>query len=97
MADITLNEFINIIPIILSSDKFSSDIINFTKIKLYLILIDLEDKTELIKSFKFFIDFIKIPNKIMEYLIELLNSNAGKEIKREILFCLGNYFSTGKK
>ena len=95
--NISLDEFINIIPIIFSSDKFSLDIKNLTKVKLYFLLIGLEDKTSLIKSLKLFIDFITIPNKIMEYLIGLLNSEADREIKREIIFCLGNYFSTGKK
>ena len=97
LEDISLDGFIKIIPVIFSTKKISSEIKNITINKLYNFLNKIENKTGLIKSFKLFVDFIYLPNKMLEYLITLLKEKINDEIYKEIIFFLGNYFSTGKK
>ena len=94
LENISLNEFINIIPNIFSAKKISKEIKEETKKKLFIILKESEDKAYIINSFKYFIDFIIIPNKYLEYLISLLKNENSREIYKEIIFILGNYFST---
>ena len=96
LENINQNDFINMINNVFSTKKISNKIKEMTKEKLYLILIETDNKITLIKSFKFFIDFIILPNKILDYLISLLKNEINKDLYDEIIFCLGNYFSTNK-
>ncbi len=97
ITNIKQDEFIKILQTIFSTKKISNDIKKMTKDKLDILLIESDNKIELIKSFKTFIDFVILPNKILEYLILLLKSEINVEMYNEILFIFGNYFSTNKK
>ena len=62
--------------------------------QLEIILVRTQNKLNLIKSFKTFIDHVDLTNKILEYLISLLfQDNTNLEMYKEIMFILGNYFS----
>ena len=93
---IKLDEFINIIPVILSSKDISNKIKELALTKLYNLLLKAENKIEILKTFKFFIDYIVLPNKMIQYLISLLKDKKDFEVYKEILFIFGNYFSTKK-
>ena len=97
LNNINQEEFIKILYAIFSTKKISNNIKKMTKEKLYIFLIESNNKIEMIKSFKKFIDFIKLPNNLLEYLIVLLQSGISLELHKEIMFILGNYFSTDKK
>ena len=97
LKNINQNEFVKIIYSIFSSKKISTNIKKMTKEKLYILLIESDNKLELLKSFKKFIDFIKLPDNLLEYLIVLLQNDINAEMHKEIIFILGNYFSTNKK
>ena len=94
IKNIYLDEFIKIIPIVLSTKQISEKIKKLTLIKLYVMLRETDDKIKLLKSFKLFVDFIILPDKILEYLISLIKENNNPEIYNETIFFLGNYFST---
>ena len=98
--NIEQNKFIEVIKTIFSTKKISSIIKEITLEKLYFNLIEIDNKKELIKSFKFFVDFIILPNELLEYLISFLENNIehqDHELYSEIIFILGNYFSINKK
>ena len=97
LKDINQNEFIKISYSIFSTKKISNNIKKMTKEKLYILLIESDNKLELLKSFKKFIDFIILPDKLLDYLIVLLQNEISVEMYKEIIFILGNYFSTIKK
>ena len=98
--NIEQNKFIEVIKTIFSTKKISSIIKEITLEKLYFKLIEIDNKKELIKSFKFFVDFIILPNELLEYLISFLENGIEQqdhELYSEIIFILGNYFSINKK
>ena len=64
-------EFINIIQIVFPSKKISNKIKQMTKERLYTILKGTNNKLNLIKSFKIFVDYIQIPDQILDYLKDL--------------------------
>ena len=97
LADINQDEFIKMIEDIILSKKINNTIKKMTLDKLYMMLIETENKINIIKSFKLFFDFIIIPDELFEYLINLLNSQISPEMYKEIMFCFGNYFSGNKK
>ena len=98
LMNISQKEFIKMIQTIFSTKKISNKIKKLTKEKLYYNLIEADNKIEIIKSFKFFIDFIILPDELLEYLISFLeNEIDNHELYNEIIFVLGNYFSTNKK
>lgn len=99
----TLNkvEFIELSSKILSISNISYNIKNITLKALYNIIIkdkSKENKIKIFKSFKFFIDKIKIPDILLTYLISYLKSenNDNDAINKEIIFFLGIYFSITK-
>ena len=51
---------------------------------------------DILKSFKIFVDWIKIPNKFLELLLNILKNEKEGEIYNEIIYFLGNYFSIKK-
>ena len=98
LNNVDQKEFIKMIQTIFSTKKISIKIKQKTKEKLYYYLIEADNKIELIKSFKFFIDFIILPDELLEYLISFLeNEIDNRELYNEIIFVLGIYFSTNKK
>ena len=98
LNNVDQKEFIKMIQTIFSTKKISIKIKQKTKEKLYYYLIEADNKIELIKSFKFFIDFIILPDELLEYLISFLeNEIDNPELYNEIIFLLGIYFSTNKK
>ena len=97
LVDINQDEFIKMIEDIFSAKKIQDTIKKMTLDKLYMMLIETENKINIIKSFKFFFDFIIIPDELFEYLINLLKSQISPEMYKEIMFCFGNYFSGNKK
>ncbi len=99
----TLNkeEFIELSSKILSNNNISYNIKNITLKTLYNIITkdkSKEYKIKIFKSFKFFIDKIKIPDILITYLISYLKkeNNDDDVINKEIVFFLGIYFSITK-
>ena len=93
-------EFINIIQIVFPSKKISNKIKQMTKERLLIILKGTKNKLNLIKSFKIFVDYIQIPDQILDYLKDLLQNQKTAEtaeMHREIIFILGIYFSINVK
>ena len=87
-------EFINIIQRVLVSKKISNVIKEMTMKQLEIILVRTQNKLNLVKSFKTFIDHVELTNKILEYLISLLfQDNINLEMYKEIIFIFCNYFS----
>ena len=89
--NIEQNKFIEVIKTIFSTKKISSIIKEITLEKLYFNLIEIDNKKELIKSFKFFVDFIILPNELLEYLISFLENNIehqDHELYSEIIFSI---------
>ena len=97
IINISSTEFIEYIKIIFPTKKISKQIKEATKTKLYEILVRTNNKLNLLKSFKYFIDFIELPSKILEYLVSILQYEISPEMYKEIMFILGIYFSTTKK
>ena len=91
------NEFINISESIFTTNKIPKEIKNLTKVFLYIILKGTNNKLNVIKSFKFFVDFIELSDNLLDYLLSLLQYEKEGEMYREIIFILGNYFSTNTK
>ena len=94
---INIEEIIKISPKILINKRISYSIKKLTLFNLYKSIQDPHNQLlDIIKSFKLFIDWIKIPDNLLEYLIYLLEKEENKEIYNEIIFFLGNYFSIKK-
>lgn len=99
LKEINLEELIIYIPDVLIN-KFLSEFHNITFNKLYSLLkneIKDENILLILKSFKFFVDYIELPDSLIELLISLLQrenkKEINKEINKEIIYIIGNYFS----
>ena len=97
ILNITSIEFKKFIEIIFPIKKISKELKDATKKKLYEILVRTKNKLYLLQSFKSFIDFIELPNEILEYLVTFLQHEISPEMYREIMLIFGIYFSTTKK
>ena len=91
-------DIINIIPNILIAKNISYSIKKLALFHLYkLIKLYNDDKLlNILKCFKLFIDWIKIPDNLIEYLINLLKKEISNKIYKEIILILGNYSSIKK-
>ena len=81
---------------ILIDKKITHIIKESTLMYLYEIISKEENKLKIIKLFKYFIDWIIIPDELLKYFINLIKSYKNDEIYNEIIFFLGNYFSIQK-
>ena len=96
------DKFIELSEKILSNNNISFNIKNITLKYLYNIITSNkttnEYKIKIFSSFKFFIDKIKIPDIILQYLISYLKNpeNNNIIINKEIILFLGIYFSKNK-
>ena len=97
LKNISFDKFVDIISTIFSIKKISNEIKEITKEKLFVMLKESNNNAKLINTFKMFVDFIIIPNDILDYLISLLNGETDKKIYNEIMYFLCNYFSIEKK
>ena len=84
-------EYIDTIQIVFPSKKFPKEIKQMTMEKLYKILFYTKNKLNLIKSFKIFIDYVQLPDQVLDYLI--LKIPTDEEMHKEIIFILCIYFS----
>ena len=95
LEEIRLEEFIRNMPDILINKLFAK-FHGVSLDKLYNLLKS-EKKGEniilILKSFKFFFDYIELPERLLELLISLMPNNKNNEINKEIIYILGNYFS----
>ena len=91
-------DIINKIPKILIVKNIPYSIKKLALFHLYkLIKLYNDDKLlNILKCFKYFIDWIKIPDNLLEYLINLLKKDINNKIYKEIIYFLGNYFSIKK-
>ena len=57
-----------------------------------------ENKIIIFKKFKLFIDWIKLPDILLKYLLSYLKkeNNEKEELNKEIIYFLGIYFSVPK-
>lgn len=95
------DKFISLASKILSNNNISFDIKKLTLQYLYYIIKNDKSKERKIKifsSFKFFIDRIKIPDVILQYIINYLKNekNDNDILNKEIVFLSGIYFSSMK-
>ena len=81
---------------ILINKKITHKIKELTIMYLYKIISKEENKLKIIKLFKYFVDWIIIPDELLTYFITLIKSCKNNEIYNEIIFFLGNYFSIQK-
>ncbi len=94
---INVEQIINDSPKILVNKNISYSIKQFTLFNLYKLLKEKKNNIlEILKTFKLFIDWIKIPDHLIEFLIDMLKKEKNIEIYKEILYFLGNYFSIKK-
>ena len=90
-------KFLITITSILINKSISNAIKESTLIHLYQIMIKEQNLFEkIIKIFKEFVDWIIIPDKLLQYFINLLKNIQNQDIFKEIIFFLGNYFSLPK-
>ena len=93
--------FINIYPKIISNTlintNYKSYVIRRLDKELNNQINSKEKITQLINHIKYFIDWIILPNKVMNTFYTLLKNNFDDiNIKKELIFSFGNYFSTKK-
>ena len=94
---IDIEEIIKVSPKILVNKNIPISIKKLTLIKLYILIKKHHNKQlDILKSFKIFVDWIKIPNILLEHLLFILKNEKEGEIYNEIIFFLGNYFSIKK-
>lgn len=97
---INIDQIIKDSPKILINKNISYSIKQFTLFNIYKLMKEKKEKKDhlldILKSFKLFIDWIKIPANLIEYLIDILKEDKNAEINNEILYFLGNYFSIKK-
>ena len=102
LKEIDKTKFIEMLPLILSNKKISSEIKALTMKNLYNIIKkeeSNEEKIKIFRTFKLFIDWVKLPDILLKYLISYLKNeenNMNKELKDEIIYLLGIYFSIPK-
>ena len=101
IKELDTDKLIELSSRILSNYNVSYNIKNFALKFLYNILKhgkSHEHKLKIVTFFKFFIDNIKIPDVLLEYLISNLKieQNDNDIINKEIIFFLGIYFSLSK-
>ena len=98
IVEIHTNDFLIAAPNILINSKISNQIKESALLKLYeLMQKDLIILRKIIMQFKTFVDWIIIPDKLLQYLLHLLKNLQNNEMLKEIIFILGNYFSLQKK
>ena len=94
---ISIEEIIKNSPKILINKNISNSIKKLTLFNLYKLIEEKKNNIlDILKSFKLFIDWIKIPDNLLSYLIDILKKENNSEIYDEILYFLGNYFSIKK-
>ena len=101
IKNIDKQKFIEIFPLIFSNKKISSEIKTLTMKNLYNIIKkdeSNENKIIIFKKFKLFIDWIKLPDILLKYLLSYLKkeNNEKEELNKEIIYFLGIYFSIPK-
>jgi len=91
-------EIINISPKILIKKNISNSIKKLTLFYIYKIIkkYHQDQLLNILVTFKQFIDWIKIPNDFLQYLIYILKNENNDKIFDEIILILGNYFSIRK-
>ena len=98
---VKLDFFINIYPKIISNELIN---INYRSYVIQRLNKELNNQnnskeqiTKLINHIKYFIDWIILPPKVMDTFYNLLKNNFDDvNIKKELIFSFGNYFSTKK-
>ena len=95
LNQMNIDELLIEIQNILINKKITHKIKEYTIMYLYGIIIKAENKLKIIKLFKYFVDWIIIPDELLKYFITLIKSCKNDD-KNEIFFFLGNYFSIQK-
>ena len=97
IVEISPEEFLTAAPDVLIDLKISNKIKETTLINLYqLMKKDPNILQKIIRKFRIFVDWITIPDQLLQYLINLLQNIKNNAILKEIIFILGNYFSIPK-
>ena len=96
-VEIHTKDFLIAAPNILINSKISNQIKESVLLHLYqLMKQDLIILRTIIMKFKTFVDWIIIPDKLLQYFLYILQKIQNKEMFKEIIFILGNYFSLQK-
>ena len=94
---IDIEEIIKVSPKIITNQNISKSIKKLALFNLYILIKNHHYRQlDILKSFKLFIDWIKIPNDLLDHLLYLLKNENEGETYNEIIFFLGNYFSIKK-
>ena len=97
IVQINLVKLLNTVPNILINKKISNKIKESTLKYLYQLMVkDQHTLQKIIKIFKMFVDWIIIPEQLLQYFINLLKNIQNEEMHKEIIYFLGNYFSLSK-
>ena len=91
--------FVLIFYKLLYNKKFSAEIEEEIYHHLYILLLNEKDEEiifKIIDKIKFFIDFVLIPNYLLEIFISFMKQDISSRITTEIIYFLGNYFSINK-
>lgn len=94
---IDIEKIIKFVPKILINKNIPISIKKLALFDFYKLIKKNHDRQlDILKSFKLFIDWIKIPNNLLDLLLNILKNNKEGETYDEIIFFLGNYFSIKK-